>query len=765
MGEEQRAGPMSEDDRQSWLGPSFEPMESKLHPPLARPGIVARAMLVEQLLVSRAAPFVCVIAPAGYGKTTLLTQWAERTGRRVAWVSVDRHDNDPVVLLTYLAVALDRVEPIHPGVFQALTAPGVSVPATVVPQFTSAVSAMTEPVTLVLDHVELLDNRECLDAVAELAVRLPGGSQLVLASRRPPPLPVALLRAQGQVAEVGADELAMDQPEAQALLEGAGVQLAPAEVAELVGRTEGWPVGLYLAALALKAGRRQAATGVAFTGDDRFMADYLHSEFLAHLPPELVVFLTRTAVLERLSGPLCDAVLATSGSDRILSSLEDSNLLLVPLDRHRQWYRYHQLFRELLQAELERREPERVPELHGRAAAWYEGQGLPEVAIDHAQAAGDADRVARLVASQVQPTYAAGRVDTARRWLAWFEDQGLVEHYPPVAVLGAWVQALVGQPAGAERWADAAEHPVAAASVASVGQTPPDGSTMESHLAMLRGLLCRNGVGQMRADAQAALAGLHPASPWRATALLLEGVATLLDGQADQADPILAHAVEVGTQARALPAALTALAERCVVAIGRQDWGQAKTLAEQALAIVAAGRLNDYIMSPLAHTVAARTALHHGDLPGAKEHLVQTARLRPLLTYAIPSLAVQTLLELGCAYLMLDDAAGARTVLRQARGILQRRPDLGVLPDQAEELHAKLDTLRGGIPGVSTLSTAELRLLPLLPTHLSFQEIGQRLYISKHTVKTQAASIYRKLGASSRSQAVQRLQEIGLLGS
>jgi LuxR family maltose regulon positive regulatory protein len=293
-------------------------------------------MLVERLLASEAAPIVCVVAPAGYGKTTLLAQWAERKGGRVTWVSVDRRDNDPVVLLTYIAVALDRVEPIDQEVLQALAAPRVSVVATVVPRFASAISAMTEPVAVVLDHVELLDSQECLDAVAELAMRLPTGSQLLLASRRTPPLPVALLRAQGQMVEIGADELAMDQQEARALLEGAGVGLADAEVAELVGRTEGWPVGLYLAALALQAGGQQHPSGL---GVHRFMADYLRSELLAHLPPELMTFLTRTAVLERLSGPLCDAVLATSGSGRVLESLEDSNLLVVPLDRQRQWYR------------------------------------------------------------------------------------------------------------------------------------------------------------------------------------------------------------------------------------------------------------------------------------------------------------------------------------------------------------------------------------------------------------------------------------------
>jgi LuxR family maltose regulon positive regulatory protein len=739
-------------------------VESKLHPPLARPGIVPRTGLVEQLVAAQAAPLVCVVAPAGYGKTTFLAQWAARKKGRVAWVSVDQHDNDPVVLLSYVAVALDRVEPIDPAVFRALASPGVSVLATVVPRLASVVSAITEPVDLVLDHVELLDSPECLDAVAELGVRLPAGSQLLLASRTKPPLPVALLRAQGQMAEIGAKELAMDQREARALLEGAGVHLTPVQVADLTGRTEGWPVGLYLAALAVKAGGEpHPVAGFGFTGDDRFMADYLHAELLAHLPPELVVFLTRTAVLERLSGPLCDAVLATSGSGRVLASLEDSNLLLVALDRQRRWYRYHQLFRELLLAELERREPELIPQLHARAAAWYEANGLPELAIDHAQAAGDADRVARLVASLLRSTYAAGRVDTVQRWLAWFEDQGLVDHDPAVAVLGAWVQALVGRAAGAERWADAAERRVAAADRGPVARTLPDGSTMDSYLAMLGGMLCCNGVARMRADAQVAVAELGPGSPWRATALILEGAGWLLDGHADQADPILARAVELGTDSGALPAAATALAERCLVAIGRQDWDQAETMAEQAVAMLQTGGRNDYFMSPLVHTVAARTALHRGDVPGAKAHHVQAARLRPLLTYAIPGFAVQTLLELGCTYLMLDDIAGARTVLRQARGILQRRPDLGILPDQAEELQAKLDTLRGGIPGTSALTTAELRLLPLLGTHLNFLEIGQRLYISKNTVKTQAVSVYRKLGASSRSEAVQRLQDIGLL--
>jgi LuxR family maltose regulon positive regulatory protein len=739
----------------SWDGSSLELVESKLHPLPARPGIVPRALLVERLLASDTVPVVGVVAPAGYGKTTLLAQWAEREPRPVAWVAVDQRDNDPAVLLTYVAVALDRVEPIDPRIVRGLAGPGAPILG-VVPRLAAAMAAMPQPVALVLDHVDLLGNQQSLDLVAELAAQLPAGTQLLLASRAPPPLPVPLLRAQGRVLELGIEELAMDDQEARALLEGAGVGLDDAAVSELVARTEGWPVGLYLAGLAHKAGGPRGHVWAGFTGDDRFMADYLRSELLAHLPPELVAFLTRTAVLERMSGPLCDAVLEATGSAQILASLENSNLLLVPLDRRRQWYRYHHLFHELLTAELERREPELVPQLHARAASWCEANGLPESAIDHAQAAGDADRVARLVWQLALPAYGAGRVDTTRRWFGWFEDQGLLGRYPEVAVLGAWLQALVGEPVAAERWADAAEQ-------GPVSGTLPDGSTVQSYRALLGALLCRNGVDRMRADTQAALAELSPASQWRPTAQLLEGIGCLLAGETDRADVILAQAAEVAAEVGALPVAVIALAERSLMAMDQQDWQQATTLAEQAADVVRAGELDGYVASALVHAVAARVAVHQGEVRQAQEQLARATGLRPLLTYALPYLAVQTLVELGRACLALDDA-GARVVLRHARDILRRRPDLGILPTQVEQLRSKLDTSRDGIAGISSLTTAELRLLPLLPTRLTFAEIGERLYVSQHTVKTQATSVYRKLGVSSRGQAVQRLQELGLGG-
>jgi LuxR family transcriptional regulator, maltose regulon positive regulatory protein len=743
-------------DLPAWVESPLELAEPKLHPPPARPGIVARIGLVERLLASPAAPVVCVVAPAGYGKTTLLAQWAQRTARRVAWVSVDERDNDPAVLLTYLAVALDRVEPIDPRVVRGMAGPGASIVGGV-HRLAAAMAAMTQPVALVLDHVELLGNQQSLDAVAELAAQLPAGAQLLVASRARPPLPVAVLRVQGRVLELGAEELAMDHQEARAVLEGVGVGLDDAEVEELLARTEGWPVGLYVAALAHKAGGPRAHAWAGLTGDDRFMADYLWSELLGQLPPERVAFLTRTAVLERMSGPLCDAVLETTGSGDVLAWLEEANLLLVPLDRRRRWYRYHHLFQELLSAELHRREPELVPKLHARAASWCEANGLPETAIDHAQAAGDTDRVARLVWRLALPAYGAGRVDSTRRWFGWFEAQGLLGRHPEVAVLGAWLQALVGEPAAAERWADAAEQ-------GPVAGTLPDGSTVQSYRALLRALLCRHGIDRMRADTQAAMDELSPGSQWRPTAQLLEGIGHLLAGQAARADPILADAAEVATAAGALPAAAIALAERSLVAMDHQDWNQGATLAEQAQGVVRAGDLDGYVASALVHAVATRVAVHQGDLPRAQSQLARATRLRPLLTYALPYFAVQTLLELGRACLALDDAAGARVVLRQARDILRRRPDLGILSTQVDELWSKLDSSRGEAVGVASLTAAELRLLPLLATHLSFVEIGERLYLSRHTVKSHAVSVYRKLGVSSRGQAVQRAQQLGLGG-
>jgi LuxR family transcriptional regulator, maltose regulon positive regulatory protein len=754
------ASPRSAYAGHSRPGPSFELIESKLHPPWLRPGIVARTALVERLLAVSAGAVVCVVAPPGYGKTTLLAQWAQRKGDRVAWVTIDRQDNDPAVLLTYLAVALDRVAPVDLETFQILASPATQVPPTVVPRLAAAMSAMTEPVGLVLDHVELLHDPQCLDMLEQLAVQLPSGSQLAMASRTRPRLPLGLLRTQGRLVEVGAADLAMDLGEGRALLEGAEVRLDEEHAAELHRRTEGWPTGLYLAALALQAAGTALGTrdaGVAFAGDDRFIVDYLNSQLLSRLPARQVSFLTRTAVLDRMCGPLCDAVLHTTGSAKVLELLAESNLLLVPLDRRRQWYRYHHLFRDLLRAELERREPALIPQLHQRAAAWYEANGLEEMAIHHAQAAGDADQVARLVLKVMQPVWASGRVDTVLRWMEWFERGRLMERYPAVAVHGALIFALLGRATKAEQWAAAAER-------ASPEGRLPDGSTMESYLAYLRAILCRDGVAEMRRDARIAREGLSVLSPYRATMLHTEALSFLLDGDPEQADAVFARAFDAATDSGAPPLAAVVLTERCIIAAGRDDWAEAAALADRALEIIRGGEFDAYWTSALVYARAAAAAVHRGDLDAAREHLARAAGLRPLLTHALPVVSVQALLELAHAYIVLGDPDGAHAVLRQADDIFRQRPDLGVLPSQADDLRSRLAAMRRTGLGASSLTAAELRLLPMLCSYLSFREIGKRLYLSPNTIKSQSISIYRKLGASSRSEAVHHAQRLGLLG-
>ena len=609
-------------------------------------------------------PVVFIFAGPGWGKTTLLAQWAARSQRPFAWVTVDERDNDPIVLLTYVAAALDRVSPLDPSVFEALGSVGVSTEATVVPRLGAALAAMSQEFVLVLDDLHLLDNPVCLDAIAELTRNLPEGSQLALSARGVPALPVAAPRAQGLALEIGPDDLRMDQSEASQLLGAAGVDLPDEEIAELTEHTEGWSAGLYLAALAIRARGVKAKSAATFSGSDRLVSDYLRSELLAHLSPDDFRFLTRTAVLEWMSAPLCDAVLETSGTAAILESLERSNLFLVPLDRSGDTYRYHHLFQELLRSDLARAEPDLVPPLLVRASAWCEANGQPEAAIRYAQEAGDVDRVARLFERSAHLAYQSGRFATVERWLQWLDAHGAVERNAAVAVLGALDAAAQGRPAEADRWTDVAEG-------ASYSGTLPDGSpSIDSWLAYLRALRCRGGVARMRADAELARRTLARRSPFRLNVSLSLAFAEWMAGEVDEADDLLADVVEEGLELGSSETVSVALGERAAIAIGRGEWVQAEELSERALQIVRGSRLGEYPTSAFAFAIAARVALHRGEPARAQEFLGRAQRLRPRLTYALPYFAVQTRLELARAYLThrrrgrrQDAAAGGRRTL------------------------------------------------------------------------------------------------------
>ena len=740
------------------LGLEPELLESKLRPPWSRPGLVPRAALVRRLLASDA-PIVAVVAPAGYGKTTLLGQWMEAGQPRQAWVSLDARDNDPGTLLSYLATALDRLEPMESRILRSLTAPGSVDLAAGGHRLAVAASSMRTPFTMALDHVEAIQNPSCRDTIAELALGLPAGSRLGLASRTEPPIPMHQLRARGQVVEVTADDLAMDDREARQLLETAKLVLDAASFRDLMQRTEGWPVGLYLATLAAGAGTAEAPiAGLALQGNDRIVADYLRAEVLSSLPRPTARFLVRCSVLDGLSGPLCDAVMGATGSQEILEALEASNLLVVPLDRQRRWYRCHHLLRDLLRDELERSEPELIPRLHDRAAAWFEANERPALALEHAQAAGDADRAARLFVHVALPTYGAGRVDTVMRWLGWFEVRGLIEEHPQLAVLGALGEAVLGHVATTDRWAGAA--------LACRGRHRPRDAGRQR----AGGMAGRHGglAVPPRADPDAGRCGdprarLAPRSSFQATAMFFEALSYHLDDQPAEADERLAHAVERARQLSLPPAIAMALGERTILAIERRDWTAAGDLADEGVTLIEELHLGGYLQAIVVYATAARVAAHRGDVVAAKHYAALASRLRPVCTSAVP-LSAHFLIQLAHAYLELADPAGARTVLRQVRDILRLRPELGTVARQADELEQMLDTIRVGAVGASSLTAAELRLLPLLATHLSYRDIGERLFLSRNTVKSEAVSLFRKLGVSSRGDAVTKAEEIGLFG-
>ena len=739
-------------------GPAFDLFAAKLLRPLVRPGTVDRLWLIERLARGDPRPIVSVVAPAGYGKTTLLSQWAERNGQAFAWVSVDEGDNDPKVLLTYIAEALDAVEPIDGRVFDALASPMSSVPGSVVPRLGSAFSSMTSPVVLLLDDVHTLHNRECRAAVSVLADHVPAGSRLALAGRAEPPLRIARLRAEGRILEIGPGDLSLTPEEASSLLRNADVALSEDEVAELHRRTEGWPAGLYLAALYLREGGPLAGAAVSFGGSDRLVSEYVESEFLARISRRQRVFLTRTAVLERLSGPLCEAVLDLPGSAATLADLVRSNLLLVPLDRRGEWYRYHHLFRDMLRAELHRLEPGLIPVLQRRAAGWCARNDLPEEALEYSMAAGDIDEVAGLVEKLVVPTHRQGRVPTVKRWLRWLEDRGGFEGHPMVAVLAALFCALTGRPVEAERWADVVDR----WQYGDPGR-PGDPFT-EAWAAVLRTFLCRRGVERMRADADEAVRRFAAQSFVTPAPTFLQGIARILCGDVDGGDASLADGVSVGDEAGAHEDVALALCERSLVAIARSEWGRAEALAERAGTVLRRARIEESYATPLLSAVQARIAMHRGDVLAARQELVSAQRLRHLLTYALPYFAVQARIELIRVHFALADVAGARTLVREVDELLRRRPNLGNLADEAQALRARLAKERDSSnPGASALTGAELRLLPMLCTHLSFPEIAEELFLSRNTIKSEAISIYRKLGASSRSQAVARSRELGLL--
>ncbi|KFF60770.1 hypothetical protein JF66_02395 [Cryobacterium sp. MLB-32] len=441
-------------------------LTTKLFVPVFRPNAVARPGLLGRLHegLESGRKLTLVSAPAGFGKTTLLSEWLADVRRRdpevgVGWLALDNSDNDPSRFLTYLVSALQRADPNLSS--DALTLPLSSFE----PALTSLINELAQSSTtiiLVLDDFQLIEATQIRDAVVFLLDRLPSTLHVAIASRSDPLLPLSRLRAGGELTELRAVDLRFTPAETAVFLrEMVKLELSTDDLAALDQRTEGWIAGLQLAALSLRDHGDVPGFIREFTGSNRFVIDYLAEEVLQHQPDHVRDFLLLTSVLDRLSGPLCDAVTGQSGSSEMLESLERDNLFVVPLDDRRQWYRYHHLFADVLRARLRRDQPDRVPRLHAVASEWHERNGLPEDAVRHALAARDFERAARVIESVVPAVRKSRQDATLLRWLILLPED-VIDRRPVLAVYRAWSSLVSGDVAAVEPRLEIAERALAA---------------------------------------------------------------------------------------------------------------------------------------------------------------------------------------------------------------------------------------------------------------------------------------------------------------
>ncbi|HKR98833.1 MAG TPA: LuxR C-terminal-related transcriptional regulator [Candidatus Dormibacteraeota bacterium] len=721
-------------------------VRTKLSAPVRRPGIVDRPELVEGLLSTMAyTPVVLVSAPAGYGKTTLLALWQERDERPFAWVTLDPSDNDPVSLVACVIAALDPVVEIDEAARDALGARQAPLDEVVLPAIADACAASREPFVLVLDDLHRVTETRSQTAIGYLGERLPAGCQLALATRTDPPLPLASWRAHGRLVELRAAEMSLGDAEARALLSAAGVTLSPSGVARLVGRTEGWAAALYLAALSLRNHPQPEDFVARFAGTSRHVGDFLSEDVLGREADGVIEFLLHTCVVEELSASLCDALTGGTTADAMLRELERSNLFVVPLDEERCAFRYHHLFSEYLRAELARREPGLVPELHRRAWRWYRERGQVDRAVAHAQAAGDVDVAAGLVAGVWSAVSQSGQIETVRHWLAGFED-AQIEGHTPLAVAAAWVSALTGEPERAAHFAEAARR-------GSWEGPMPDGTaSLESALAIMSSAFGHDGISRMHSGAQRAVDLEHGSSQHRAIALELLGVALKLEGDLAGARDVLREAVRLAGDTSTGAMSLTYLA---LVSLREGDEDTALCHAQRAHAIAELPRMRANLASVLTYSVMAHLLARRHEIDGAAAAVERANALLPLLTEGFWWMMIETRILLAPALHALGRGEEAVARLDEAEALLAEHPDAGRLPewhaDAVRELHAA-----DRRPARSqALSDAERRILHLLATELTLRDIGRELYLSLNTVKTHTHSIYRKLGVSSRAEAVQ----------
>jgi LuxR family maltose regulon positive regulatory protein len=712
-------------------------------------------------------PLTLIVAPAGWGKSTLVADWLARDRVTAGWVSLDSGDDDPKRFWRYLLLAAGQAaSAAGPAGLRRLDMAGSDVLRDVLPEFINEVTASDDPLVLVLDDYHLVSSRQVHESVATLLDRCPPQLHLIVVTRADPSLPVSRLRVRGQLGEVRAEQLRFSLGEAREFFDGRlDAALPDQDVYRLLTRTEGWPAGLQLAALRLRDRADPSGFIERFTGADWHVVSYLCEEVLDVQTPRIREFLLVTSVLNRMCAPLCDALTRRADGEELISDIHRANLFLMPLDDERRWFRYHHLFGDLLQHELRLHDPGQPTVLHKRAAEWYEANGDPAEAIAHAIASGDFSLSQRLIAGHWRQPFNAGQPVTVRMWLDALPPE-VVAADASLSAARVWTALDMGRLEEAGAALDAAE---------VSGQR-------DAHLAVLRALLMYKsgdigGAARRLGDIPLGAPGTD--DPFVATVhRLVQGISWLWLGDFGRARELLSEAARRAESDGNRLAYIYAHGCRALMAVDRGDLALADTLVRDAESVIERTLSDLHFVAMFPRLAAARLAARRGEWAtavGAATAAVDLGRrgagrvelAAALLTAAAAGRTCppQAPARDGEPLSAEPSPVGEpRALLAEARGILRHCADpgpvvAGWLADEqrAESVQARQDGL------IEPLTDRELTILRLLPAPTPQRELASALFVTPNTLRTHLRAIYRKLGAESRDDAVIRAREQGLL--
>jgi LuxR family maltose regulon positive regulatory protein len=725
----------------------------------AHPSRVLRRRVLARLQEAATVPVVVLTAPAGSGKSITIAQWCEIDTRRCETVRLAPYLDNPASLATSLAEALEAVGPAARGIRMSITAVEPAFSAVVLPALTELAASRSQPYLLVLDDVQLLTDPACHEVLEAVCDGAPPGSQVVLLTRTATPQWLSRARAEDRLVEIDARELAFDVEEAAGLFARVGTEASRADVAAVVEQYEGWAVGLYLAAVSRRdraADSSQARVPGVASG--HHILDYVRAEVLAGYDEATQAFLRRTAIVEELTPALCDSLMGRQDSAAVLAHVHRDNQLVVALSSadggH---YRYHHLLLDALRGELLAQEPELMPQLHSRAAAWYWESGSLDAAIRHATAGGDWPAVSGYVWESVPGCVGSGHPDRLAGWLAPLGERRLAEDRW-LSLAAAWLGLQTGDQDGMMRWLLRAE-----AHAGPDWDARADSEPYAASVAALHAVLGTGGLDRVYRLGVAAARGLPADSPFRTAACFVAGVSASLCRRAEEARDLLTEAERL-SRALGVPIVEADAISWLGISAGIQgDWDTAGRLLDRAATIIDEHYLDRLVTA--GHVVTARALMQavRGQKSQGRSTLVTARRLSALMRGIIPWFAVYGALLQARTALLLGDTDTARTLYLDAKSNLSDDLAGTLLEELRADVAAELARRSAdGIPSLA-LTTAEMRVLAFMPSHLTFRQIGDQLFIAQTTVKSHALSIYRKLGVRSRDEAVTRARSMGLL--